>query len=183
MPNECAEAEVQEDKIASQYRYIKELAQLIYEVEEKRERNLIQQASQMQTAFSFMIAAIFMAVPAFVEFFGEQSKAFFYTSAFSILTFLLISLLLAAIAQWRWKSTSFIDIPELKETVLNSPNWEEASLKSYQNAQYVDWIGTVQVSRKKLNERRVYLIMASMICLYISVAILIATVAVGALIF
>ena len=53
--------------ITSQFRHIKELSELKYEAEEKREQNLIQQSSQMQTVFSFMTAAIFMAVPICIE--------------------------------------------------------------------------------------------------------------------
>ena len=49
----------QERQITAQYQYIKELATLKYDAEEKREQNLIQQSSQMQTAFSFMTAAVF----------------------------------------------------------------------------------------------------------------------------
>ncbi len=41
----------QERQITAQYQYIKELATLKYDAEEKREQNLIQQSSQMQTAF------------------------------------------------------------------------------------------------------------------------------------
>ena len=52
-----------EDKVTPQYQHIKELSQLKYEAEEKREQSLIQQASQMQTVFSFITAAVFMAVP------------------------------------------------------------------------------------------------------------------------
>lgn len=51
-----------EDKVTPQYQHIKELSQLKYETEEKREQSLIQQASQMQTVFSFITAAVFMAV-------------------------------------------------------------------------------------------------------------------------
>ena len=60
----------QERQITAQYQYIKELATLKYDAEEKREQNLIQQSSQMQTAFSFMTAAVFAALA--------------YSSAFSV---------------------------------------------------------------------------------------------------
>lgn len=59
-----------DDLITPQYRHIKELSALKYEAEEKREQNLIQQSSQMQTVFSFMTAAIFMAVPICIEYRG-----------------------------------------------------------------------------------------------------------------
>ena len=62
--NERIEMELtieQERQITAQYQHIKELATLKYDAEEKREQNLIQQSSQMQTAFSFMTAAVFAA--------------------------------------------------------------------------------------------------------------------------
>lgn len=62
------DSESVDDLITTQYRYIKELSALKYESEEKREQNLIQQSSQMQTVFSFMTAAIFMVVPICIEY-------------------------------------------------------------------------------------------------------------------
>ena len=52
-----------DDQITPQFRHIKELAKLKYDAEEKREQNLIQQSSQMQTVFSFMTIGLFMATP------------------------------------------------------------------------------------------------------------------------
>ena len=61
----------QERQITAQYQYIKELATLKYDAEEKREQNLIQQSSQMQTAFSFMTAAVFAATAICIEYRGK----------------------------------------------------------------------------------------------------------------
>ena len=69
-----------QDLITPQYRHIKELALLKYDAEEKRELNLIQQSSQMQTAFSFMTAAVFMAVPICIEYRGILTLKFFLVS-------------------------------------------------------------------------------------------------------
>ena len=93
--------------ITSQFRHIKELSELKYEAEEKREQNLIQQSSQMQTVFSFMTAAIFMAVPICIEHRGNLSLEFFLVSVSVIVVFLIASLTLASLAQWRWKTETF----------------------------------------------------------------------------
>lgn len=158
-----------ENLITSQYRYIKELAWLKYESEEKREQNLIQQSSQMQTVFSFMTAAIFMAVPICIEFRASLSLEFFLASSSSVVSFLIVSLLLASIAQWRWKTTTFPDVNEIKDCIINNPDWEKLTIEYNQIDQWVNVIGKVQKQRATLNDRRVYLIMASMLCFYCSI--------------
>lgn len=62
--------------IISQFEYIKDLASVKYDAEEKREQNLIQQSSQMQTVFSFMTAAIFMAAPILIQYCEQLSIKF-----------------------------------------------------------------------------------------------------------
>lgn len=71
----------QERQITAQYQYIKELATLKYDAEEKREQNLIQQSSQMQTAFSFMTAAVFAATAICIEYRGKADLEFFSDSS------------------------------------------------------------------------------------------------------
>ena len=70
----------QERQITAQYQYIKELATLKYDAEEKREQNLIQQSSQMQTAFSFMTAA-----SALIAASSSSSPSLFFSWAYSSL--------------------------------------------------------------------------------------------------
>lgn len=162
-------SEETENLIISQYRHIKELAWLKYESEEKREQNLIQQSSQMQTAFSFMTAAIFMAVPICIEFRGSLSLEFFLSLTAISVIFLVVSLVLASIAQWRWKTETFPDVNEIKDTIINNPEWQKLTIEYNQIDQWVDIIGKVQKLRATLNDRRVCLIMASMICFYCSI--------------
>lgn len=158
-----------DDLITPQYRHIKELSALKYEAEEKREQNLIQQSSQMQTVFSFMTAAIFMAVPICIEYRGALSLEFFLVSISIIVSFLIASLVLASLAQWRWKTETFPDVLQIKDNVINNPEWQKLTVEYNQIDQWVDIIGKVQGKKAKLNDRRVHLIMASMICFYCSI--------------
>lgn len=160
---------IEQDVITPQYKHIKELAYLKYEAEEKREQNLIQQSCQLQTAFSFMTAAIFMAVPICIEYRGVLSLKFFLISTSVIVAFLLASLLLASIAQWRWKTKAFPNIQSIKEAVINSKEWEKLCIEYHQIDQLVTLMGEVQAKKTELNDKRVKLIMASMICFYASV--------------
>lgn len=159
----------QEKKIVAQYRYIKELAVMKYDAEERREQNLVQQSSQMQTAFSFMTAAVFMALPICIEYRGVLSLKFFLVSTSFVSTFLIASLITASLAQWRWKIESLPDINVIKEAIVNSTEWESLCAEHVQLAQYVELIGKVQDVKAKINDRRVALIMASMVCFYLSI--------------
>ncbi len=170
------------DFITPQYRHIKELSQLKYEAEEKREQNLIQQSSQMQTAFSFMTAAIFMAIPICIEYRGLLSLKFFFVSVSFVVAFLITSLLLASIAQWRWKTKSFPDVKKIKESVIYDPEWEKFLIEYNQIDQWIDLVGTVQSEKSRLNDRRVKLIMASMVCFYCSIASIIVSYVVGVIV-
>ncbi len=155
--------------IISQFEYVKDLASVKYDAEEKREQNLIQQSSQMQTVFSFMTAAIFMAAPILIQYCEQLSIKFFFVSISFVTAFLLLSLLLASLAQWRWKTKTFPDINEIKNSIVQSAEWENLSQKSYQLNQWIDLMASVQAERTKLNERRVKLIMGSMISFYCSI--------------
>lgn len=159
----------EEQQIVSQFQYIKELSLMKFQAEDQREQNLIQQSSQMQTAFSFMTAAIFMALPICIEYRGVLSLNFFLISTSIISFFLIASLILASIAQWRWKTESLPDISVIKDEIVNSKEWESLCLPHVQSAQLVELIGQIQQHKSKLNDRRVKLIMISMCCFYLSV--------------
>lgn len=169
----------EEDLITPQYLHIKELSKLKYESEEKREQNLIQQSSQMQTVFSFMTAAIFMAIPVCIEYRGPLSLEFFLISISIIVIFLITSLVLASLAQWRWKTKTFPDVTKIKESVIDSPEWKKFTIEYHQIDQWIDIIGKVQAEKSKLNSRRVSLIMASMICFYCSIISIIISFFIG----
>lgn len=160
----------QDQMVVAQYRYIKELALMKYDTEEKREQNLIQQSSQMQTAFSFMTAAVFMALPICIEYRGILSLKFFLVSTSIVSIFLIASLIMASLAQWRWKTESLPDISVIKESIVNSTEWESLCTEHVQLAQCVELIGKVQNCKAKINDRRVVLIMASMVCFYLAIA-------------
>ena len=179
VPIKPSKQQIEDQKISSQFHYIKELSLMKYDAEEKREQNLIQQSSQMQTAFSFMTAAVFMALPICIEYRGVLSLKFFLVSISIISVFLIASLILASIAQWRWKLESLPDIAVLKDAILNNEEWESLCIEHVQLAQFVDLISKVQDHKARLNDRRVKLIMASMITFYLSVASIIISFAIA----
>ena len=95
------------------YTYMAEFSKQIFEHELRKEDSVIQQASQMQTAFSFITAALFMVLPVAVEFKGSLSYGFIIAAFSTITATLLASLIFATIAQRRLKVESFDNIESL----------------------------------------------------------------------
>jgi len=163
------EQDKQGKQILSQYRYIKELADEKYSAEERREDSLIQQSSQMQTIFSFITAAVFMAAPICLEYRGSLPLWFFLVSLSTITGCILVSLILASIAQWRWKTETFPDIEVLKNSIIGSDDWQKLTVEYNQLAQHIELLAKVQKEKSRLNDRRVKLIMGSMIFFWTSI--------------
>jgi hypothetical protein len=155
--NELSE---QEKKAIVLYTHVKEIALFKYEAELRREDSLIQQSSQMQTAFSFMSAAVFMVTPVIIQYRGVLSLEFFLMAISSVIFFLLISLVTASAAQFRKKHEGLPDINVLENHV--NDNWETTLTTSQQLKQFVELFGKVQSSKARGNDSRVLLIRISM---------------------
>lgn len=150
-----------EEQAVNLYMYVKELGTLKYEAELRREDSLIQQSSHMQTAFSFMSAALFMAAPILIDNRDNQLSLNFFFAAFSsIVFFLLASLVAASLAQRRVLRPTFMSIPDIEAFV--SSTYKQTLKRSAQLKQWVQVVGDVQVGLQKVNEKRVMLIRISM---------------------
>ena len=150
-----------EEQAVDLYMYVKELGTLKYEAELRREDSLIQQSSHMQTAFSFMSAALFMAAPILIDNRGNQLSLNFFFAAFSsIVFFLLASLVAASLAQRRVLRRTFMSIPDIEAFV--SSTYKQTLKRSAQLKQWMQVVGDVQVGLQKVNEKRVMLIRISM---------------------
>jgi len=77
------------------------------EMEMKREESLIAQANQMATAFSFSTAALYILFQIGLEYYPSLSSTFLVIAIAPITYFLLLSLLFAFLASWRWNQGSF----------------------------------------------------------------------------
>lgn len=150
-----------EEQAVNLYMYVKELGTLKYEAELRREDSLIQQSSHMQTAFSFMSAALFMAAPILIDNRGNQLSLNFFFAAFSsIVFFLLASLVAASHAQRRVLRRTFMSIPDIEAFV--SSTYKQTLRRSAQLKQWVQVVGDVQIGLQKVNEKRVKFIRISM---------------------
>ena len=82
--------DTQQDIASTLYEYIASFDREIYANEERREDSLIQQATNMQTAFSFVSAAVFMVAQIAIDDNRRASLSlvFFFTVFFNHIRFL-----------------------------------------------------------------------------------------------
>lgn len=161
-----------ENIIDCEYKQVLAVAQMKMDYEIRREDSLIQQASQMQTVFSFFTAAIFMALPVCIEYKGVLTFAFFYGWISLIIGAMLISLVCASVAQWRWQTKGYSQIGEIEKAVLNDEQWEKYVHQYYCDKQRINIMEKIDDDRTRLNNRRVSLIIASMIFFWISIGLI-----------
>jgi hypothetical protein len=139
------------------------------ELEEKREQSLINQSSQMITAFSVFSIAIFTLLPVLttIEVISIP-KLFFCVGLVAFL--LVVSLVLALLAQWRYKYSIMQDVDEFDRII-------QSELQSYLtqvqfDMQWKEQLSQLHKSLKKKNDYRAKFVKASMIVFFISVATL-----------
>ncbi len=157
------------------YKYVLELAQEKYNYEHQREQDLIQQSGQMQSAFSFMTAALFMALPIALEHRGQLPKLFFFLSVCAICFFLLVSLILASVATWRWKKVALGNITGIKENVFDSKNKSQYLIEKNRINAKIEALEKSQVRNEELNNRRALLIHLSLIFFFVAIASVVAS--------
>lgn len=163
--NEPKERDVASDL----YAFVKEYALLKLDDETKRYESLIHQASNMQTAFAFSTAALFMIAPMAIENRGNMTLEYLLVVFSSITLFLMLSLLFASLAQSRGKLKSFADINTFEQFV--EENYEDYLSKAQQGKAIVDQIGEVQLSASERNDKMASRIKKSMIFFYIAMGL------------
>lgn len=153
MENENSQQDSNQEQAEKLYKHVRELAEFKYDSEVRREDSLIQQSSNMQTAFSFSTAALFMIAPIVIEYRGNLSLIFFLVAFSSITASLLLSLAFASFAQKRYAHEAFPDIEEIEKEV--SDNYQLLLTKAQQDKQWVSVIGKIQKSKSQNNNKRV----------------------------
>lgn len=151
------------------FNYMADLAKLIFENEERREDSLIQQAGHMQTAFSFVIAALFMVAAIVIEYRGTLSLIFLLIAFSSITACLLASLFLATMAQNRMKRDDFPQVTKIKNVVISK--YEEFRTSAQRSKYLLDTYEKMHTSYEKNNNKRQNFVKASMILFYISLGL------------
>lgn len=151
------------------FSFVREFASIKLDTETKREDSLIQQASTMQTAFSFTTAALFMVAPIAVEYRGNMTLPYLLAVFSSITVLLLVSLVLAATAQNRQLNATFPDVDTLTKHI--EEHYQDYISKAQQNKALSELIATVQKSKDEINDKRVCRIRWSMRFFYAAIGL------------
>ena len=146
-----------------------EFGRFSFELEEKREQSIIQQSSQMLTAFSIASAAVLMAVPIIIDNTQLRPRTVLIASAV-VLAPLLVSMVLAIISQWRFTYSSMCTAEELLNKA--EANKENHKFQAQYDYQWVSQLTAIQNSKRKNNDIRANLIRASTVCFLASVGML-----------
>lgn len=158
-----------QDTLVAKFEYLNEYAKIKYDSEFRREEAIIKQASQMQTAFSFVTAALFMIAPIVIEYGKSLSLTFFLIVFATITTALLLSLLFATIAQNRKKSKSLTNIATFIEHMERNENYFETE---EQRSKYIiKTYGEIQEEKAEINDKRISKLRISMLFFYIALAL------------
>ena len=158
-----------EDFVKDCYAYMADFAKIIYENEIRREDSLIQQASHMQTAFSFVIAAVLMLVPVVIDYRGIFSFRFVVMVFSSIVAVLLFSLFAATMAQNRIKREDFPSVSTIKTKV--TIEYDKFKTNAQRSKYLLDTYEKMHTSYSKTNDKRRFWVKVSMISFYISLAL------------
>lgn len=150
-------------------KHIRQIAQIIYEAELRREDSLIQQSTQMQTAFSFTTASLFMVAAIAVEYRYPLTFGFLLLVFSSITAALLASLIFATIAQKREKRQDYVSIKETSLFV--QENYKTIKTEAAKDLQYIEMIDKIQSEIKRTNDNKVILIQWSMRLFYVSLGL------------
>lgn len=151
------------------FAYVKEFAMMKLESETRREDSLIQQSANMQTAFSFTTAALFMVAPIAVEYRGKMSLEFLLLAFSTITALMLVSLLFASMAQNRQLNITFPDIDVFTQQIEDA--YVDYLTPAQRDKALAELIGKVQKSKDKINDKRVKRIKWSMRAFYAALAL------------
>ena len=143
------------DKAAELYAFVKEYAQLKLEAETKRYESLIQQASNMQAAFSFSTAALFMVAAIVIEYRGKLSLTYF--------------LWMFASAQSRGQIKDFADVGEFRKFV--EDHYTAYFSQAQRDKAIAEQIEKVQLSASQKNDEMACKIRWSMRFFYIALGL------------
>ena len=158
--------DAQQDIASTLYEYIASFDREIYANEERREDSLIQQAANMQTAFSFVSAAVLMVAPIVIEYRGKLPLEFFLI-VFAIISGLLLACLFCAtMAQRRSKRNSFPAAKDFQGLV--ETDYTDFETKSQREKYIAETYKELHESLANSNETRVFWIQWSMRVFFIT---------------
>lgn len=158
--------EEQEKQADAIFTYIAQMSEKIYEHEIERTTSLIEQASKMQAAFSFMFTSIFMVAQIVFEY-SVLSKVFLTVVFSSVGLTLLFSIFSATIVQHRRKREDFVSAKKFSEDAID--NYQLLITEAQRQKHRAETYAKIQKSMSNINKKREKWIRASMDSFYLTV--------------
>lgn len=159
---------IKEDSEQKIYNNIYEYAKLSLELEEKREQSLISQSNRMLTAFSIS-TGVLLIIHERVRNSGSVSVPLLNSITIICMLLFVVSMVLALLVSWRFKYKSLPSPCDMMNHIL--ANKEFFSSQEQRDKSFTETIDSVWNSKKKINDKRAKLIMASMSIYFTSVGI------------
>ncbi len=156
------------DEIRKTFEYEVNIIKFRYEIEQRREDSLIQQAGRMQSAFAFSTAALFMGMPIMFEYRGVLSFYFVFAAVSSITMILMISLFASLMAQNRKVLKVLPNGKELMCYIEKNENYFDSEEK--RNKYLAASFSEVQEALTESNQKRVFWVRVSMYLFYAALA-------------
>lgn len=150
---------------------LKELESLVknkYDEEKMREETLISQASNMQSVFAISSAALFMILPVIVDYRGKLKLSIIFVFVSIITGFLILSLIFATLAQWRFKMKVLPNSSSLMEGVRKKVT-DILKDKRIFTVHNINQYKLIQEDKAKCNHRRVIFICVSMCTFFLAI--------------
>ncbi len=145
-----------------------EYAMLSFELEEKREQSLINQSSQMLTAFSIISVALLMLVPILTVSLTKVSGSYILVCLGITLLLLIISMVVALFVQWRYKYNTLPSPMDIFNHC--EENMDYFGSEAQRSKSWIETINPIWKAKHKVNDTRVVLITISMITFFCAVA-------------
>jgi len=151
---------------------IVEFGKYSYDLEEKREESLIKQSSQMLTAFSIFSAVLFTVLKIIIDIkVVSVWRLLFCAGVVSL--FLVSSLVLALMAQWRFKYSTMQDVKVFYDRV--NEEFQNYTSQVQFDVQWKEQLISIHSSKKKNNDKRAKLVIASMVVFVSAIGIVLAS--------
>lgn len=151
-----------------------ELSKLSYEAEEQREQSLINQSSQMATAFSVISAVILMLFPIITDTYLDMPLRSLTIMGAIIMGLLILSLGTALLVQWRFQYQALPSPQKILEHELQNAN--HFNTPEQRNKAFVETLDARWKSKREINDLRALLIRISMVLFFVALILLLGSI-------
>lgn len=170
------QTKAEKKQVTEEYRFLAVFSKEILDSEERREQAIIDQAGRMQQAFSFVTVAVLAIVPLLLSW-TKLSQEYILVFSSIVLTGLCLSLMLATIAQWRYKREDYPNIADLHEKM--KKEFRSFETEEQRDKYYVETLAVIQKSLGERTDKRIRHLKGSMLVFILTLFICVICFVIG----